>query len=104
MRSFLALGLLVTLCASASAATVHHYESRHVIVRPSQDYAVRGWAYAAPRPPVHYDDTLQRPVQVWRRHGVIKKKPPVWAKVLAHLHDAELESAKARTHRSAFLQ
>ena len=53
MRSFLALGLLITLCASASAATVHH--SRHdVIVRPSQ-----GWAYAAPRPPIDYDETLQ---------------------------------------------
>jgi hypothetical protein len=51
MRSFLALGLLITLCASASAATVHH--SRHyVIVRPSQS-----WAYAASRPPAHYDDT-----------------------------------------------
>jgi hypothetical protein len=57
MRSFLALGLLITLCASASAATVHHSEPRHVIVRPSQGYADPGWAYAAPRPPVHYDDT-----------------------------------------------
>lgn len=55
MRSFLALGLLITLGASASAATMHH--SRHVIVLPSQGYAVPGWAYAAPRPPVHYDDT-----------------------------------------------
>jgi hypothetical protein len=51
MRSFLALGLLITLYASASAATVHH-SRHHVIVRPSQS-----WAYAAPRPPVHYDDT-----------------------------------------------
>ena len=51
MRSFLALGLLITLCASASAATVHH-SRHHVIVGPSQ-----GWAYAAPRPLVHYDDT-----------------------------------------------
>ena len=51
MRFFLALGLLITLCASASAATVHH--SRHnVIIRHSQ-----GWAYAAPRPPIDYDDT-----------------------------------------------
>jgi hypothetical protein len=51
MRTFLALGLLITLCASASAATAHH--SRHdAIVRPSQ-----GWAYAAPRPPIDYDDT-----------------------------------------------
>jgi hypothetical protein len=55
MRSFLVLGLLITLCASASAATVHH--SRHVIVHPSHGYAVPGSAYAAPRPPVHYDDT-----------------------------------------------
>jgi hypothetical protein len=51
MRSFLALGLLITLCASASAATVHH-SRHHVFVRPSL-----GWAYAAPRPPVNYDDT-----------------------------------------------
>ena len=34
MRSFLALGLLITLCASASAATMHH--SRHVIVRSAE--------------------------------------------------------------------
>jgi hypothetical protein len=51
MRSFLAIGLLITLCASASAATVHHARER-VIVRPSE-----AWAYAAPRPPIHYDDT-----------------------------------------------
>ena len=55
MRSFLALGLLITLCASASAATIHH--SRQFTVRPSQGYAVPGWAYAAPRPQLHYDDT-----------------------------------------------
>ena len=36
MRFVLALGLLVTLCASADAATVHHSKPRHVIVRPSQ--------------------------------------------------------------------
>jgi hypothetical protein len=36
MRSVLALGLLITLCASANAATVHHSKPRHVIVRPSQ--------------------------------------------------------------------
>ena len=61
MRSFLALSLLMILCASASAATVHHTIRRHhVIVRPSQGfkgYAVPGWAYAAPPPAVHYDDT-----------------------------------------------
>jgi hypothetical protein len=51
MRCFLALGLLITLCASANAATVHH-SRHHVIVHPGL-----GWAYAAPRPPVYYDDT-----------------------------------------------
>jgi hypothetical protein len=55
MRSFLALGLLITLCASASAGTMHH--SRHAIVHPSQGYAVPRWAYAGPRPPIHSDDT-----------------------------------------------
>ena len=61
MRSFWALSLLMILCASASAATVHHAIPRHhVIVRPSQGfqgYAVPGWASAAPPPAVHYDDT-----------------------------------------------
>jgi hypothetical protein len=55
MRSFLALGLLITLCSSAAAATMRH--SRHVIVRPNQSYTTLGSAYAAPRPPIHYDDT-----------------------------------------------
>jgi hypothetical protein len=54
MRSFLALGLLIALCASAGAATKHH--ARHVIFHPGQGYAVLGSAYAAPRPPIHYDD------------------------------------------------
>jgi hypothetical protein len=54
MRSFLASGLLITLCASASAATMHH--ARHVIVRPSQGHAVLRSAYAVARPPIHYDD------------------------------------------------
>jgi hypothetical protein len=61
MRSILALGLLITLCASANAATMHHPKPRHVIVNPGRGpppgFAVPGWAYAAPRPPVHYDDT-----------------------------------------------
>ena len=56
MRSFWALGLLITLSASASAAPVHHSKARHV-QRLTFDYAVPGWAYAAPRSPVHYDDT-----------------------------------------------
>jgi hypothetical protein len=62
MRSFLALSLLMTLGASASAATVHHIIPRHrVIVRPRQrfpGYVVPGWAYdAAPPPADHYHDT-----------------------------------------------
>jgi hypothetical protein len=68
MRSFLALSLLMILCAFARAATVHHTIPRHhviiarhhVIVRPSQGfpgYAVPGWAYAAPPPAARYDDT-----------------------------------------------
>ena len=59
MRSVLALGLLIALCASADAATVHRSKQRHVIVRPSQGstlpHAVPGRAYAAPRPPIHHD-------------------------------------------------
>jgi hypothetical protein len=51
MRSFFALVLLITLYASASAATAHH-SRHHVIVGPSQ-----GGAYAPPRLPIDYDDT-----------------------------------------------
>jgi hypothetical protein len=36
MRFVLALGLLITLCASANAATAHHAKRRHVIVARSQ--------------------------------------------------------------------
>jgi hypothetical protein len=54
MRSFLASGLLITLCVSASAATEHHLR-RHFTVRPHQSYAIPGWAYAAARPSVDYD-------------------------------------------------
>jgi hypothetical protein len=49
------LGLLTTSCASISAATVQR--SRHVIVHHSQGHAAPGWAYAAPRPSFHYNDT-----------------------------------------------
>ena len=50
MRFVLALGLLITLCASAEAATVHHSKLRHVIVRPSQGVDPRF-------PPVLQDQT-----------------------------------------------
>jgi hypothetical protein len=48
VRYVLALGLLVTLCASANAATGHHFKPRHVNVR---NWGVgfapfrRAWAY-----------------------------------------------------------
>ena len=58
MRYLLALGLLMTLCASASAATVHH--PRHdVIARSSEGflgYAIPRAAYAAVGPAVRYGD------------------------------------------------
>ena len=56
MRSILALSLLVNLCASANAATVHHAHRRHPI--PNQGMIASdpasGFAYAPPGPPIHY--------------------------------------------------
>jgi hypothetical protein len=49
MRSVLALGLLITLCASANAATVHRFKLPGVDLRPVQrvtaptHFAVPGW-------------------------------------------------------------
>ena len=49
MRSVLALGLLITLCASADAATVHRAKRPAAHLRPVQSvtvpkgYAVPGW-------------------------------------------------------------
>jgi hypothetical protein len=49
MRSVLALGLLITLCASANAATVHRSKPPEGHLRPDQrvtvpkGYAVPGW-------------------------------------------------------------
>jgi hypothetical protein len=48
MRSILALSLLVTLCAAANAATASHSHRRHAPDPAS------GFAYAPPRPPIHY--------------------------------------------------
>jgi hypothetical protein len=46
MRSFLALSLLITLCGSANAATVHHPHRRH---------PASAFAYEPPGPPIiHY--------------------------------------------------
>jgi len=49
MRSVLVLGLLITLCASADAATAHHSKPPEGHLRPGQrvtvpkGYAVPGW-------------------------------------------------------------
>ena len=59
MRSILVLGLLMTLCASANAATLRHHRTRHHVVIPagvaSSFAAVPGWTYAPPPPAVRYD-------------------------------------------------
>ena len=58
MRTILALSLLITLCGSANAATVHHAHRRHAIVHPNQGMIASdpasGFAYAPPRPPIRY--------------------------------------------------
>jgi hypothetical protein len=41
MRFVLALGLLISLCVSADAATVHRAR-QHAIIRPSQSVAMAG--------------------------------------------------------------
>lgn len=59
MRSILVLGLLMSLFASANAATLHHHRTRHHAVIPpgvaSSFAAVPGWTDAAPPPAVHFD-------------------------------------------------
>jgi hypothetical protein len=60
MRSIFVLSLLMTLCASANAAALHHRARHHVIIPPgvaSSFAAVPGWATAPPPPGVQYDDT-----------------------------------------------
>ena len=57
MRAILALGLLITLCASADAATAHH--RRHAAVSPTQVFTpgVRsGFAYAPAGLAAPYND------------------------------------------------
>jgi hypothetical protein len=61
MRSILGLSLLITLCGSANAATVHHAHRRHAIVPPNQGMIASdpasGFAYAPPGPPIHHRAT-----------------------------------------------
>jgi hypothetical protein len=58
MRSILALSLLVTLSASANAATVHHAHHRHATFHTNQGLILSdpasGFAYAPSRPPIQY--------------------------------------------------
>ncbi len=44
MRSVLALGLLIDLCASASAATAHRSQPAEGHLRPGQRMTVKGYA------------------------------------------------------------
>ena len=58
MPWILALGLLITLCGSANAATVHHAHRRHAVVRPNQGmiapHPASGFAYAPPGRPFYH--------------------------------------------------
>jgi hypothetical protein len=60
MRSVLAVGLLITLCASADAATVHHFRSRHhVIIQTSQGTCVPPACYKFPGYPPLPPDAIR---------------------------------------------
>jgi len=54
MRCILALSLLIILCGTANAATVHHAHRRHADVRPHQGMIATepasGFVYAPPQP------------------------------------------------------
>ena len=58
MRTILALGLLITLCASANAAPAHHAHRQHANVHPNQGMIASdpasGFAYAPPGSPIQY--------------------------------------------------
>jgi len=55
MRSFLALGLLITLCASANAATVHDSRTNRLVFIPRS--VALSFAAVPGRPPIHYNNT-----------------------------------------------
>ena len=77
MRSILALGLLITLSASANAATVHHAH-RHAVAHANQGLIMgpdSGWTYAPRGPRAQYvpgpvyndqpDPTVDSPYKNW---------------------------------------
>ena len=77
MRSVLALGLLITLCASANAATVRH-SHRHAVAHSNQGLIMgpdSGWAYTPRGPRAQYvpgpvyndqpDPTVDSPYKNW---------------------------------------
>jgi len=59
MRSVLAFGILIALCASADAATGHHSKPRHVVVRPLQAVDPRFPPVLEDQTP-RYDDPSKR--------------------------------------------
>src|SRR5258707_9598460 len=69
MRSVLALGLLITLCASADAATVRRFKPHERHLRPTQGVTVPGVTKRASRFP---DGPTNRP-----GIGCITAAPPL---------------------------
>ena len=61
MRSGLVLCLLITLCPSANAATLHRSKPLHAIVRARQglslSFAAPRWTIGRPGPSIDYHDT-----------------------------------------------
>jgi hypothetical protein len=117
MRSILVLGLLMTFCASANAATLHHHRTRHHVVIPpgvaSSFDAAPGWT-SPPPPAVHYDDApsyndpskrgggapWQGPTPPWTisgypHPGIALLDPPIWA-IVKPLRIAPVASASGR--------
>ena len=95
MRSLLSLGLLMTVCASANAATVNHHRTRHhVITRPSPvvtapgQFAVPGWS----------DDATRR----WLDNASAPGRNAGWGRRLPHRYffALSLSSTRARRRRS----
>ena len=74
MRSILVLSLLITLCAAANAATVHHGQGRHVRSNPGRIVGpVSGFAYAPVGPMVH--DRRSAPIY---QPSVYENRYPNW--------------------------